>query len=288
MQGSTGLILAAAYGHTEIIELLMAAGASHEAVNTYGNTPLIAACCNSHAGVTSALLKFPGIDITVKNKEGNTALHCANNTHGATECARLLKDFKLEEDGVCGNTAPTPTTPLTPGQRPAQPSRQPPPLPPLPGPPPHVLKLAGAVAAGAGGDPSDDPDSGVYSSIYDSIPSSVPAVPPRIPVTAAPNNADDYEIPVAGGQDSTVYAVYAGSGGGDDVYGIPDDDSNGSDLDNTSFNDDYEVPVAGGGQGGTVYAGLQGGTMYGGSGGDDVYGIPDDDSDGGDGSEIDL
>ena len=117
MQGNTGLHLAAAYGHTEMIDLLLAAEAKVNAANKkrLGNTPLMVACCNKHAGAASALLKSLRIDITLKNKYGETALDYANQ-HGATECAELLKDFmaaaakkkvdqNLREHAVAGDAA---------------------------------------------------------------------------------------------------------------------------------------------------------------------------------------
>lgn len=43
-------------GYADVVTALLAAGASTEAANQNGDTPLILAACKGHAGIVSALL----------------------------------------------------------------------------------------------------------------------------------------------------------------------------------------------------------------------------------------
>lgn len=90
-EGSTALILAAAEGNLEIVEILLAAGANVNERNDGGFTALMAATGASNVEIMRVLLNS-GADVNSYSKEGQTALSIAINggfTDG-TEVIRLL------------------------------------------------------------------------------------------------------------------------------------------------------------------------------------------------------
>lgn len=75
----TALIYAVAANQLEIVELLLAAGAdpnTSDRLDEPGRTPLIYAAINEHSGIARALLAT-GANATIKDSQGNTALHYA-------------------------------------------------------------------------------------------------------------------------------------------------------------------------------------------------------------------
>ncbi len=81
--GSTPLILAAGYGETAVVKLLIAKGAAVEAKDPEGETPLIRAACNCpivdmpDTSDSVRLLLENGADIEARDKQGRTALMAA-------------------------------------------------------------------------------------------------------------------------------------------------------------------------------------------------------------------
>ena len=76
--GWTPLHLAAFFGHAPLVERLLAAGASPDAIsrNALANTPLHAAVAGGH-GAVSLLLIERGANVTVPDAGGHTPLHVA-------------------------------------------------------------------------------------------------------------------------------------------------------------------------------------------------------------------
>ncbi|KAH8787869.1 ankyrin repeat-containing domain protein [Diaporthe sp. PMI_573] len=73
--GYTALHVAASYGFTEMLRLLIEAGADLKSTTPMGGTPLILAVANNSEGCTRALLEYD-TDIDAKDVLGYTALHC--------------------------------------------------------------------------------------------------------------------------------------------------------------------------------------------------------------------
>ncbi len=71
--GWTALILSAKYGHKDVVELLINIGANIEARNNYGETSLMLAACNGYKEVIE-LMVGRGADIEARNNSGDTAL----------------------------------------------------------------------------------------------------------------------------------------------------------------------------------------------------------------------
>lgn len=76
--GMTALHYAAAYGHAEIVELLLAEGADVDAANAAGGTPLGVAAMGVGASERVArLLIAKGANVNARNPDGRTVLHKA-------------------------------------------------------------------------------------------------------------------------------------------------------------------------------------------------------------------
>lgn len=88
-QGWTPLTYAAFAGHAEIVGQLLANGAAVNGVTTNGLTPLMLAARNGHIGVVYRLLAA-GADRTLKGGAGFTAEELASRA-GNTEIAKLVK-----------------------------------------------------------------------------------------------------------------------------------------------------------------------------------------------------
>jgi ankyrin repeat protein len=77
--GWTPLHLAVANGCLKIVELLIRAKADVNAKNKWNRTPLFGAADNGSLGVAEVLLDVPGIEVNVRDDDGQTALDMALN-----------------------------------------------------------------------------------------------------------------------------------------------------------------------------------------------------------------
>ncbi len=92
----TALICAVVHGHEEVAKLLIANGASVDAVSEGGNTALMFAAVNDHEGVVKLLLES-NANIDLRNENGKTALDYVRGSE-------KKKDFVLEvmKSWICG------------------------------------------------------------------------------------------------------------------------------------------------------------------------------------------
>lgn len=74
--GSTGMHIAAEYGHNEVVEFLISKGVEVDIRNKYGKTPLHVAAYAGKVEVAELLLS-KGADINARDKHGQTSLHKA-------------------------------------------------------------------------------------------------------------------------------------------------------------------------------------------------------------------
>ncbi|MDT0270302.1 ankyrin repeat domain-containing protein [Streptomyces sp. DSM 44915] len=104
----TPLLVASRDGHTEIVRLLLDAGADVNATEpTFGAVPLHKAVYNGHADITRILVERPGIDLDFQGAtNGYSPLHDAL-WHGYEECARVLMAAGARTDLV-GHDGKTP------------------------------------------------------------------------------------------------------------------------------------------------------------------------------------
>ncbi|XP_052438462.1 cortactin-binding protein 2 isoform X2 [Carassius gibelio] len=87
---TSALISAAFNGHTDCLNLLLTSGASADAVDETGFTPLHAAAENGHHGCVRALVKC-GADLDRECSQGRTPLYLACE-QGHVECVKVLLD----------------------------------------------------------------------------------------------------------------------------------------------------------------------------------------------------
>uniref|UniRef100_A0A673KFB1 Cortactin-binding protein 2 n=1 Tax=Sinocyclocheilus rhinocerous TaxID=307959 RepID=A0A673KFB1_9TELE len=87
---TSALISAALNGHTDCLNFLLASGASADAVDETGFTPLHAAAENGHHGCVRALVKC-GADLERECSQGMTPLYLACE-QGHVECVKVLLD----------------------------------------------------------------------------------------------------------------------------------------------------------------------------------------------------
>jgi hypothetical protein len=74
---SANLIAAAKLGDIGSVHRIIASGCDINKRGMWGNTPIIVSCQYNHPGVCRLLLSQPGIDVSVANEKGVTALLCA-------------------------------------------------------------------------------------------------------------------------------------------------------------------------------------------------------------------
>ena len=87
-EGKTALILASDRGYTEIVKLLLEAGANVNLQDSHGNTALMWASSKGHIEVVRLLLES-GAKVDLQNKDGATALMWASGD-GKKEIAKIL------------------------------------------------------------------------------------------------------------------------------------------------------------------------------------------------------
>lgn len=103
--GNTPLILAASSGNVEMIEAVLARGASLEIRGTRGFTPLLAALECDHDGLADLLLD-KGSNPRVRDKNGESALIWAAHAGSAKSVGRLLAaGLDVNAKSFDGNTA---------------------------------------------------------------------------------------------------------------------------------------------------------------------------------------
>ena len=88
------LSLAAARGHTEVVKILLKAGADVNANDNHGLTPSHCAAGEGHPEAAKILLKA-GAEVNAKDKNGWTSLHWAA-FRGYTETAKVLLKARAE------------------------------------------------------------------------------------------------------------------------------------------------------------------------------------------------
>ena len=104
----TALIVASNNGHTEIVEMLLKAGANVDARNKYCYTALIEASWGSHVDIIRMLLKA-GADVNAQNHFGYTALIEASINGNTTDIVEMLLDAGADVNvrDITGQTALT-------------------------------------------------------------------------------------------------------------------------------------------------------------------------------------
>ncbi|KAJ3307443.1 Osteoclast-stimulating factor 1 [Kappamyces sp. JEL0829] len=81
--GNAPLHWAARGGHAEVVAMLLSKNVTLNARNKLGDTPLHLAAWGGHADVIKLLLEKGGIDVTIKNKNNETALQLAKSDDAA-------------------------------------------------------------------------------------------------------------------------------------------------------------------------------------------------------------
>ena len=90
VQGTTPLYGASLLGFNKIVKILLVNGANpnHNIGNIYG-TPLMIAIANEHVEVVELLLSH-GVDLTITNSEGKTAIELALSSEQKEAFSKLL------------------------------------------------------------------------------------------------------------------------------------------------------------------------------------------------------
>ena len=92
--GSTALILASEWGHTEIVRMLLERPEIDVNLqNSGGSTALMKALWYGRTEIVRTLLKRPEIDVNLQNERGMTALMFASE-EGRTEIVNLIKSHR--------------------------------------------------------------------------------------------------------------------------------------------------------------------------------------------------
>ncbi|EQC30165.1 hypothetical protein SDRG_12018 [Saprolegnia diclina VS20] len=105
--GRTVLHVACASGQGSVVALLLRAGATIQAVDREGNTPLMLACTHNHVAVVMQLLSQPPLaDETLKMQDGRSALHVAARA-GHVRLLRWLLESTTTDVNGCSATGTT-------------------------------------------------------------------------------------------------------------------------------------------------------------------------------------
>ena len=89
--GWTALMIAAAKGFDQTVELLVELGADPSLADAYQWSPLMRAIDNRHESVVQYLLSLPDININATNENGSTALHVAVLKNDEVTIQQLLQ-----------------------------------------------------------------------------------------------------------------------------------------------------------------------------------------------------
>lgn len=97
---NSGLHMAAANGHAEVVDLFLSKGPSSLAMapNASGNTPIHWAAANGQSAVVARLLKSDGCDVLVKNKAGRSALTEGFSSNNEDVVKLLLQHQSASEE----------------------------------------------------------------------------------------------------------------------------------------------------------------------------------------------
>ncbi|KAJ3224342.1 hypothetical protein HK099_008586 [Clydaea vesicula] len=79
MAKNTPLHWAARGGHAEVVKILLEKNAAVNSQNKMGDTPLHLAAYNGNVSTVIHLLNYPGIDPTIKNKDGSKPSDLSKN-----------------------------------------------------------------------------------------------------------------------------------------------------------------------------------------------------------------
>lgn len=93
IQGNTALIIAAEFGHLEVVKLLCGANADHKLKGLYGHTALILASENNHVEVVKYLVELDESQLKETNKYGKNAV-VVSVEFASVDVARWLIDEK--------------------------------------------------------------------------------------------------------------------------------------------------------------------------------------------------
>jgi len=96
--GETALFCASAAGQTMVTEVLLSRSADVNLASKYGWSPLLIACINGRAEVTSRLLAAPGIDVNQPSKTGGGPLPVATMYGYAPIVELLLRHPGVDRD----------------------------------------------------------------------------------------------------------------------------------------------------------------------------------------------
>ena len=100
----TGLHIAARFGHGDLLDFFLAVpGVEVNIKDLEGNTPLMVASAHGNENIVKKLLVVDGLDLNCQNNEDRTALHLAarNNNSGCVKFLRKAPGLKwnLEDEG---------------------------------------------------------------------------------------------------------------------------------------------------------------------------------------------
>ena len=98
--GVTALQRAAAHNLVEVVDVLLAGGADVNAQNKEGYTALMLAARNNHLDMVTALMNHPGIDLNLRDKDGETAILSKRPAEsepggGASKPNKRKKNYKI-------------------------------------------------------------------------------------------------------------------------------------------------------------------------------------------------